>query len=234
MMERSCSKHVVLLGIGHTNAHIVRKWGMEPLDDTDLTCISDHPIATYSGRLPAVLAGQIPASEMEIDLVRLCSSVGARLIIGQVTGIDHEARQLLFADRPSIAFDALSIGIGSVPTISGVTISGDSLIKIKPMQTFLDRLAAQVRRAQEQSKSEPLRVVVVGSGVAGVEITFCLPPFLAVHADRPVTQQLVTRSDLVLPDASASMRAKVVAEIDRRGVTVKTGAGVTEVHPGTV
>ena len=64
MMERSRSKHIVLLGIGHTNAHVVRMWGMNPIPDCDLTCISDNAVATYSGMLPAVLAGQIPKAEM--------------------------------------------------------------------------------------------------------------------------------------------------------------------------
>ncbi len=58
MIERLPGKHVVLLGIGHTNAHVLRMWAMNPVADADLTCISDHRIATYSGMLPAVLAGQ--------------------------------------------------------------------------------------------------------------------------------------------------------------------------------
>ena len=39
MDERLAGKHIVLLGIGHTNAHIVRMWGMNPIPDADLTCI---------------------------------------------------------------------------------------------------------------------------------------------------------------------------------------------------
>ena len=93
MMERLSSRHVVLLGIGHTNAHIVRMWRMNAIPDTDLTCISDNMIATYSGMMPAVLAGQIPRQQMEIDLVRLCASVGARLLTDRVTGIDHSAQK---------------------------------------------------------------------------------------------------------------------------------------------
>ena len=58
MIERLSARHVVLLGIGHTNAHVLRMWKMNPIPDTDLTCISDNTIATYSGMLPAVLAGQ--------------------------------------------------------------------------------------------------------------------------------------------------------------------------------
>jgi len=42
MIERLSSRHLVLLGIGHTNAHILRMWQMNPIPDTDLTCIDMH------------------------------------------------------------------------------------------------------------------------------------------------------------------------------------------------
>ena len=105
MIERLKGRHIVLLGIGHTNAHILRMWKMHALPDTDLTCVSDNSIATYSGMLPAVLAGQIPPERMEIDLVRLCNKAGARLILNRVTGIDHASQELIFEDRPSVPFD---------------------------------------------------------------------------------------------------------------------------------
>jgi len=49
---------VVLLGVGHTNAHVLRMWRMEPIRGARLTCVSNSPVATYSGMLPGVLAGQ--------------------------------------------------------------------------------------------------------------------------------------------------------------------------------
>ena len=230
MMERSARQHIVLIGIGHTNAHIVRMWGMDPIPDTDLTCISDNTIAAYSGRLPAVLAGQVPPEAMQIDLVRLCASVGARLITDPVTSIDHDRREVQFADRPSVPFDALSIGVGSVPTITGVSITGDSLIKIKPMQSFLQRLESKVAKlAAQTSAARSLQVVVVGSGVAGIEILFCLPNFLKQHYHESFQMQLVTRSKEILPTVGSSMRGKVTAAINRCGYTVRTDSSVVEV-----
>jgi len=66
---------VVLLGIGHTNAHVLRMWRMQPIPSARLTCVSNYPVATYSGMLPGVLAGQYPPEAMEIDLVRLCAAL---------------------------------------------------------------------------------------------------------------------------------------------------------------
>ncbi len=225
MDERSCRQHVVLLGIGHTNAHIVRMWGMNPIPDTDLTCISNYTAATYSGFLPAVLAGQKSPEEMEIDLVKLCSSVGARLITNEVVGLDHDRNEVLFADRPAVPFDVLSIGIGSVPYVGAVSVAGDSLIKIKPMQTFLDRLT----NAVQQAGSEVLRLVVVGGGVAGVEVTFCLPEFLRSRGCDSPQLSLITASDEILPDVVTRTREKVLGEFARRGVEITTGRRIVRV-----
>ncbi len=235
--EQLPSKHIVLLGIGHTNAHIVRQWGMHPIPDTSLTCLSDNGIAAYSGMLPAVLAGQLPPADMEIDLVRLCSSVGARLITSHVTGLDKTQRLIHFSDRPSIPFDVLSIGIGSVPSVDGVQVSGDSLLKIKPMQTFLDRLAtaldAAIIRMQHKAvnaakdaaddSGRPLKIAIAGSGVAGMEITCCLPPFLRKHTSLPFSLEVVTRSADILDGVIPSMRKRVLDVLQQRNIPVRTG-----------
>ncbi|MEZ6131716.1 MAG: selenide, water dikinase SelD [Planctomycetaceae bacterium] len=229
--ERLAAKHIVLLGVGHTNAHIVRQWGMHSLPDTDLTCISDNAIATYSGMLPAVLAQQLPQRDMQIDLVRLCASVGARLIVGTVTGLDQTRQLLHFAERPSIPFDVLSVGIGSVPTVAGVQIEGDSLLKIKPMQTFLERLSAAVDRASQVAATNhnSLKIVIAGSGAAGIEITFCLPEFLRRRTKLPFQIQLITRSAEILPGAIPSLRRRAEQELQRRDVSVVKSATIDRV-----
>ena len=106
---------IVLLGLGHTNAHIVRKWGMSPIPDAQLICISNSDHATYSGMLPGTLAGLYPKGRMTIDLVRLCASAGACFIRAEVVGLDLDDHRVLLNSRPPIAFDLLSVGIGSIP-----------------------------------------------------------------------------------------------------------------------
>ena len=84
-MHVSLPRHdIVLLGAGHTNAHVLRMWKMAPLADARLTCISDHGVATYSGMLPGTLAGLYPAERMQIDLVRLCAAGNVRFLRGDV------------------------------------------------------------------------------------------------------------------------------------------------------
>lgn len=224
--EKLAGKHIVLLGIGHTNAHIVRKWAMAPIPNADLTCISNYGIATYSGMLPAALAGQITQFQMEIDLVQLCESVGARLIIDEVANVDLEKSSVNFETRPSVPFDVLSVGIGSVPTFAGVQCDDNAVLQIKPMQTFLERLSLQLDSLQHKSS---VHGVVVGSGIAGVEILLCLGPFLKKSGIESFQLEIVTRSPEILPTLEHSTQQKVRNEITRRGYTITNSARVTKV-----
>ncbi|MCA9177166.1 MAG: selenide, water dikinase SelD [Planctomycetales bacterium] len=224
--ERIAGRHVVLLGVGHSNAHVVRMWGMNAPADTDLTCISDFPVATYSGMLPAALAGQIPLAAMEIDLVRLCASVGARLILDRVTGLDLQRREVLFEQRPPAPFDVLSIGIGSRPAMRDVIVSGDSLVPIKPMQTFFTRLNPILQRM-----SGRVRIAIVGAGVAGVEIACCLSEHLG-RAGTAHELSLYTSAERVAPDLSNGARRQIELELQRRGVATAVGNAVIAVRQG--
>lgn len=232
MQERLAAQHIVLLGVGHTNAHIVRQWQKNPLANTDLTCISDRSIATYSGRLPAVLARQYDESAMQIDLVQLCGSAGARLLTATVTGLDLPNQKILFADRPAVPFDALSIGIGSVPVANDVTFDGRGPVLIKPMQTFLPRLKQALADAESRvagSSPRPLEVVTVGSGAAGIEVTLCLRNFLRKQIQLPFQLSIVSSSDQILPGSSTALRRKTAKRLQTANVSVTTGRRVTHV-----
>ena len=163
MLTELPRRDVVLWGVGHTNAHVLRMWRMQPIPNARLTCVSDFSMATYSGMLPGVLAGQYSAERMQIDLVRLCAVAGARLVVGRPTGLNLTEQRLLVDDRVPIPFDVLSIGIGSQPTLADAESLDESVVPVKPMQTFLDRLHARVLAIGTR---DCLRIAVVGRGLA--------------------------------------------------------------------
>ena len=239
-MQRKLGRNtVVLLGVGHTNAHVLRMWKMKPVEDAQLVCISNFPHATYSGMLPGVLAGQYETPAMEIDLVRLCASAGARLVIDRVTGIDHEANEIIFENRPRLRFDILSIGIGSRPTFDGVEIepesaeSSSALVAVKPMQTFLDRLRAKLSD-RDPKKQDAQKIVIVGGGIGSIEIAFCLAERIQNSPDSlglkgAAELAICTGSPRVGAGLLESTQDKVHQQLERRKIEVFAGSRVSKI-----
>ena len=192
--------------------------------------------------LPGVLAGQYDVQEMEIDLVRLCASAGARLIVGEVTEVDHVNREIKFRNRPALAFDVLSIGIGSRPTFDGVKVGDENpLVAVKPMQSFLERLKTKLTQvqqtAQASAKSKSVRIVIVGGGIGSIEIAFCLhkrlqddPDSLGFGSSAKAELSLVTGGKRVGAGLLPATQDKVLEHFGQRDITAVEGSRVAEIN----
>ena len=230
-MQTTLPKHtIVLLGIGHTNAHVLRMWRMKPIENAQLVCVSNMPVVTYSGMLPGVLANQYPVERMEIDLVRLCASAGARLIVGEVVGLDLESRSLQFENRPELPFDVLSIGVGSVPNRTEVEAAEGSLLAIKPMQTFLERLHQRLQTVVERVQGRSPRIGIVGAGAGGSEITLCLPARLKQWFSGTEFEITLFNSQRSVVSGALPRTAQLVErEMQDRGIQMVLGHRVMQV-----
>nr|WP_286177398.1 FAD-dependent oxidoreductase [Rhodopirellula sp. JC639] len=217
------------MGIGHTNAHLVKRWAEDPIPGCRLICISTFPAATYSGMLPGTLGHQFHDDEMRIDLAALADQAGAELILADTDGIDLTEGELHFCDRAPVHFDVLSIGVGSMPV--GWQQHSDSklLVPIKPMQTFLQRLETRLQDAAAVTTG-PLRVAVVGGGVASVEIALCLQQqWQTGDRGRPIEIEIFTSSGHVadgMPGRSVRMIERLLR---RREIAIHRGHRVVEV-----
>ena len=221
-VEASARAHeIVLLGAGHTHLHVIRHWRSAGSVRARLTCVSDFATTAYSGLLPAVLAGQQPSSAMEIDLTALCHAAGAHLIVGQVTAVDVTGRRLTLSDGRIVPFDTLSVGVGSVPRFDGVDVSPDApVVPIKPMQTLMRRLRVASERITRRGHGS-VRVVTVGGGAGGVEVTLCVPHFLqsVLGTTRLIELALVNGGSFV-PGSSAGLVRRARRALDRARVNV--------------
>ncbi len=181
-------------------------------------------MATYSGMLPGLLAGQFEFDELSIDLDRLCSRAGAQLVIAKTTGLDLPNGLLLFADREPIYFDVLSIGVGSMPIGWQQHSSSPLVVAIKPMQTFAERLRAHLLARPSQP-----RIAIVGGGVASVEVALCVQ-----RSPMEPTQQFALDIFTASPHVADGMTQRSVRSIervlDRRDIAVHSQQSVTEVN----
>ncbi|MCA9010790.1 MAG: FAD-dependent oxidoreductase [Planctomycetaceae bacterium] len=219
---------IILLGVGHTNAHVVREWVKNPIPNCRLVCVSRFPKSTYSGMLPGTLAGQFRPDEMEIDLNRLAVSAGAALILGDVTGVDWNQRTLHFADSNSIRFEAMSIGVGSVPAEIN-NIHSEQVVPVKPMQTFLKRLAVRFDKTIPRPGGQ-LQITIIGGGVAGIEIALCLLTGLRFELQFiKVSIRILTADDDIAKELPAPARQKLNRILATRGIEVISKTRVSEI-----
>jgi len=224
-------KQIVLVGVGHTNAHVLHMWRRAPIPGARLIAISNFPVATYSGMLPGSLAGQYSPHKMEINLQSLTRAARAELIIANAVGLDLEKRSVLFENLAPLKFDVLSIGVGSIPGMGDTdTANTEQVVLIKPMQTFLMRLFDTLKSVEKFSLNH-VRAVIVGGGVGGIEITLCLPGYLqSVLKGVSYTLTVVDAHDQIGRGLSPMALRKVETLLKERQVRVLTNQHVSTVR----
>jgi len=193
-----------------------------PIAGATLTLISPFACATYSGMLPGTLAGLYRPDEMEIDLYLLTNAANAELILDEAIAIDTSVREIQFRDRPAMAYDVVSIGVGSVPRQMEELATHPGFVPIKPMFTALRRMDATVQACG----NGPVRVAVVGGGAAGVEVAMCLEHRLRTSGCQPVMTLVDANAQILGGFRNHTIRL-AETELQQRGINVRCGGRVT-------
>src|SRR5258708_31442766 len=126
-------RHAVLIGGGHAHVHVLKHFGANPLPGAKVTLIGRDAQTPYSGMIPGFVAGRYTFEECHIDLARLCAATGARLIHGEATGIDRAHQRVLLKDQPPVAYDVLSVDVGSAPNLDALPGPAERGIPVKPL-----------------------------------------------------------------------------------------------------
>lgn len=165
-------KDLVLVGGGHSHIAVLKSFGMRPMPGVRVTLVTRDVQTPYSGMLPGFIAGHYDYDACHIDLVPLAAFAGARLLHAEAIGIDLALKRALFAGRPPLAYDILSLDIGSRPKQADVAGSAQHATPVKPIDGFAARWQRIVARVT--SNPQPLRIGVIGGGAGGVELTLAM------------------------------------------------------------
>jgi selenide,water dikinase len=197
---------------------------MRPIAGLRVTLVSPDSHTPYSGMLPGLVAGHYRFEETHIDLERLCQWAGARFICASACGLDPVGRTLDLADRPALAWDVLSLDIGSQPELDSVPGAREHVVPVKPVALLWQRWQALHRRLAQVGSDR--RVAVVGGGAGSVELVLAMAR--ALRGER-VQFSLVTAAPAVLPGYNRRARQAVDAALARYGVALHCGARVRAV-----
>ncbi|WP_347277736.1 selenide, water dikinase SelD [Oculatella sp. FACHB-28] len=232
-------RDLVLVGGGHSHAIALKKFGMKPLLGVRLTLITDVAHTPYSGMLPGYVAGLYSFDDCHIDLRPLSQFAQAQMVIDRAIGLDLEQNRVLCANRPPIAFDLLSIDIGSTPTASPVPGALEHATPVKPISQFL-HYWEQLVEAVTQTPHQPLRLGIVGGGAGGVELALSVQAHLQriyQAAGQPLTNlelHLFHRGSRLLPDRNPWVGQQLGKILSDRGLELHLQESVSEVKPGLV
>ncbi|SDB69716.1 FAD-dependent oxidoreductase [Belnapia rosea] len=212
------SRELVLVGGGHAHLGLLRALAMRPVPGLRVTLLAEELAPVYSGMVPGLVAGLYRPEESRVDLLRLATAAGARLIHDRATGLDPAARRLACARHPALRYDLLSLDIGSV---SRPLPPGEGrVLPVRPIGSLEARLAAVLLDG-------PARAAVVGGGAAGVELAFSLR-----HRLGPAAEVTLLPGAGLLPHAGGAARALVRRALAGRGIAILEGAPVSRSAPG--
>jgi selenide, water dikinase len=219
------TKDLVLIGGGHSHAIVLRMWAMKPIAGVRLTLITEASDTPYSGMLPGHIAGFYTHDECHINLRSLAQFAQAQLYIDSVVGLDLIKKQVLCAQRPPIAFDLLSIDIGSTPAIVNVPGAKQYAIAAKPVAKLLTQWQQIVEDGEK-----PLSLGIVGGGAGGVELALAMQGNLQ-RLKKSVAMHLFHREAEIVPHYGGWVRRRLQEILIARKINLHLQETVTEVQP---
>ena len=123
-------------------------------------------------------------------------------------------------DHPPLSWDVLSINTGSTPIIPKEAGFNEYCIPIKPIANFIDRLESFSQQLQQTNPKEA-SIVVVGEGVAGIEVAFSLRERFAKGFQNCSLRISIAHSGgLILPELGKPARKIIERRLAHAGISV--------------
>ena len=225
------ARTILLAGGGHTHVEVLRRFGAMPEDGVSFVLVSPDRYTPYSGMLPGLVAGHYTHDESHIDLEPLARYARAEFVRDRIAALDPVGNVATTESGRRVPFDLASLDIGSLPDMS-MPGAREHAIGVKPV----DRFVAGWRALRDRARDGRLaRLVIVGGGAGGVEVTLAIHhrlhtdggtmPALALVTDKPnlptAAQRTLFRK---LDDAGVVLHlGQRAASFDAEGVALENG-----------
>jgi selenide,water dikinase len=204
-------KRILLVGAGHAHLAVLRELVEKPLYGARIALVSPHARQIYSGMLPGFVAGHYRLDEILMDVAQVAARAFAEFIPGGIAELDPPNRVARLEDGSELAYDILSLSVGSA--IDASLPGAEHAVTVKPFETFLERL----------DRERPSRIAIIGAGVGGIELAMALryhDAAVTLYSDRTTI--------------SETLAARVVPALRRCGVDYRPGMAATAIEAGPV
>jgi NADH dehydrogenase len=233
--------HVVIVGAGFGGLAVARSLDRHPVE---VTLIDRNNFTTFQPLLYQVATAGLNAADVAHPIRGLFHRQrNLRVLMGEVTGVDWERREVLLQEHQPVPFDHLVLAMGAVATWFGVPGAAEHAVPLYTLEDAVEVRNHVVSRF-EAADADPslvdrgeLNFVVVGGGPTGVEMAGALAELFAVVFKRDYPTLGVGRARVVLvetrdrllePFHGSSQRAALDA-LRARQVEVRLEETVDEV-----
>mgnify|MGYP000403629359 CR=1 FL=1 len=244
----SNTKQIIVLGGGYGGILTAKKLGklFKKDDSVKVTLIDKKPYHTMLTELHEVAAGRVPEDSIRIEFKKVFAKRKVEFVLDEITDIDFKANTLKSANN-TYKYDYLVIGTGCKPTYFGIPGAEEYTKKlwsyedaVNLREHILHMFREAVKEPNAEKRRKMLTFVVVGGGFTGVEMV----GELAEWKDRLCKDFYVDKNEVklyvvdALPKILPIFPDKLIKRAENRlrklGVEIITGAGITEVKPGSV
>ncbi|MDT5251548.1 MAG: hypothetical protein QOH07_488 [Mycobacterium sp.] len=241
---------VVIVGSGFTGFECARRLARRlRKSDVDVTIISPVDYMLYTPLLPDVAGGVVDPRFVTIPLAGTLN--GVRKVRGRVDSVDLDQHRLVFTDLEQrscdLSWDRLVLTPGSVTRlfdIPGLARYARGLKSAAEALYISDRILEQLELSTLDYDSQLAQarrtIVVVGASYSGTELILQLRALATAAAKQmnfdpaDVKFLLLDLAEQVMPEVGEKLGARAMRVLRRRGVDVRLGLTLNEVHPDHV
>lgn len=249
---RSITSDVVILGGGAGGLELAVR--LAKAGHHEVLLIDEDETHVWKPRLHELAAGMRRGHVSELEYTGLAQYWGFAFERGTLQDIDPSAARLTLTPIESpdgytvvpgrqIAYRALVLALGGVTPdmgVEGVLEHAILLDRETDAEALSRRYSDKLLARAHDSDGQPMQVVIVGSGLTGVELAAHLASdavctALAPRAALPtVTVSIVEATDTFMSGMQEDVRETVRKRLDRLGVEVTTGQQVGKVTANAV
>ena len=238
---------VVILGGGFGGLAAAQKLQRAPVE---VTLIDRRNFHLFQPLLYQVATGSLSPGEIAAPLRSVLSrQKNARVLLGEATDVDPEAKLVILRDGDTYAYDTLIVATGSQTSYYGNDSWrqwAPSLKSVEEATAIRHKILYAFERAERAATEEEARAwltfVIVGAGATGLELAGALAEIAREtlrHDFRKIRPQearilLLEGAPRVLGGYPEDLSAKAEKLLTRLGVEVIKGVLVTQIGAGGV
>jgi NADH dehydrogenase len=240
---------VVVVGGGFGGLYATRELGKGG-DEVEVTLVDRRNHHLFQPLLYQVATGALSPGEIAQPLRSIFRKQrNTTVLLGEATGIDPVEREVIFRDGLNLPYDTLVVATGArhsyfghdewAPFAPGLKTVDDAT---EMRRRILIAFEAAEREADIEARREWMTFVIVGGGPTGVELAGALGEIANdtlrndFRSIRPQDAriELVEALDRILPTYPPDRSASARRQLEKLGVTVRTGTRVTAIEEGLV